>query len=49
MNKYYTEFSSCCTKLESGIKNAGYAAAFDFVFGARLVDRLGVVSAELRA
>src|ERR1700724_3842183 len=29
-------------------KNAGYAAAYDFVFGARLVDRLGGMRAELR-
>jgi len=40
MNKYYAEFRSYCAKLDSGIKNAGYAAAYDFVFGVRLVDLL---------
>jgi hypothetical protein len=41
MNKYYSEFSGCCAEIESGIKHAGDAAAYDFVFGAWLVDRLG--------
>jgi hypothetical protein len=41
MNKYCSEFSGCCAKVESGIKHAGYAAAYDIVFGAWLVDRLG--------
>jgi len=40
MNSFYTEFSRCCAALESGIKIAEYAAALDFAFGARLVDRL---------
>jgi hypothetical protein len=37
----HSEFSGCCAKVETGIKHAGYAAAYDFVFGAWLVDRLG--------
>jgi hypothetical protein len=41
MNNFYTEFSSCCAALESGIKIAEYAGALDSAFVVWLVDRLG--------